>query len=109
MKKKIIAIVLIIAALLMLAISLQNRIKYGVWDPFKNPDRVECFDRRYYLSNTEAETFEEIGPLYEITSPDNPTGKKLYLAHPKGPTVPLVIYLKTGTNSYQSYTLSGGP
>ena len=27
------------------------RLYYGVWNPFISPDRIECYGRRYYISN----------------------------------------------------------
>lgn len=107
MRKRIIVVFLII--LIIPAIFLQNRIRFGVWNPFELPDRIECYGRRYY-NHAKGDIALEDGEIYyEISFSDCKTLKELYSTSRIDDCAPTVIYLKTGENSYHVYTLSGGP
>ncbi|MDP4147604.1 MAG: hypothetical protein Q8936_24575 [Bacillota bacterium] len=109
-QKKHTKLILSAALFIIFAILIINRYSFGVWNPASLPDRVQCYNRRYYISTLSPKTFnEKEKPAYAISSPDNMTGKALYTQDPKGEFVPTVIYLKMSDGKYQTYVLSGGP
>lgn len=103
---------ILIIAVVVLSVCFLNRFSFGTWNPFELPDRIECFDRRYYNQST-GDIVITGSTLHLINSSDNKTGKALYVksqaeTYSNGP-VPTIIYLKTGEDSYHIYVLSGGP
>jgi hypothetical protein len=112
MKKnqKIFLIIISIAFSIVLILLIKNRYSFGIWNPFSLPDRIECYNRRYYISSFPPQILNaNEKPVYPISSSDNRTGKNLYTKDTKGEYVPTVIYLKMTNGKYQSYVLSGGP
>ena len=108
--KKVFLLILSIAFIFVLALLIRNRYTFGVWNPMSLPDRIECYDRRYYIAHSSPQVLNgDISPKYSISSSDNQTGKDLYTLEPKDKLVPTVIYLKTTDGKYQQYVLSGGP
>ena len=108
--KKIILLILFLALILVFAPLLRNRYEFGVWNPLSPPDRVQCYNRRYYLTPSSPQALSSSKkPPYSISKADNQTGKDLYTLEPKGDLVPTVIYLKTANGTYLQYVLSGGP
>ncbi len=104
-KYKFMIPVILITILLMLV---ANRYCYGVWNPFRAPDRIECYGRRYYKSSIKELDAKE-KPEYRIKSIHLLTGKKLCRKEQRGLNVPTVIYLYEGNSRYLIYELSGGP
>ncbi len=83
---------------------------FGVWNPYNLPDRINCYGRRYYISNLEpTEVVKNQEQLQVIKWPDNLTLKKLYIDPKSVIKVPIIIYLKTNDGKYQCYVISGSP
>jgi len=98
-----------VALIVVLLLLIRNRYTFGVWNPLSLPDRVECYDRHYYISHSSPKMLDgDKKPLYSIDSSDNKTGKNIYILEPKGSLVPTIIYLKMKNGRYQQYILSGG-
>lgn len=104
--RQIITITLLFVLILFAGYLPGYRYFYGVWDPSILPDRIECYGRRYYISNNSPGLLSE---SYSIKSLNILTGKRLYTSHPKEEFVPTVIFLDIGNGMYQAYSLSGGP
>ena len=108
--KKIALLILFLALILVFAPLLKNRYEFGVWNPLSPPDRVQCYNRCYYLTPASPQTLNiSKKAQYSIRKTDNQTGKDLCTLEPKGDQVPTVIYLKTADGTYLQYVLSGGP
>lgn len=109
-REKTFIIISLIALIIMITIIVGNRALFGVWNPFSLPNRIECYNRRYYISNLPPKTLTgDEKPIYSISSLNNVIGKDLYTIAPKGEFVPTVIYLKMKDDKFQSYELSGSP
>ena len=107
--RKFTLLILSIAVVFVLVSLLRNRYIFGVWNPLSLPNRIECYERRYYIAPSSPQVLNgNKKPKYLIGPPDNQTGKELYAIEPKGELVPTVIYLKTVDGEYQQYVLSGG-
>lgn len=107
--KKLLLLILLVALIIVLALLVRNRYTFGVWNPLSLPNRIECYDRRYYIAESSPKMLSnDKKPGYAISSADNLTGKDLYTLEPKGSLVPITIYLKTADGKYQQYVLSGG-
>jgi hypothetical protein len=107
---KIFFITISIVVFIILGLVVRNRYSFGVWNPRRLPERIQCYNRRYYISTFSPKIFNENEkPIYAISTSDNRTGKDLYTKDPKGEYVPTVIYLKMNDGKYQIYVLSGGP
>jgi len=107
--KKYSIMIFSIAFFIIFALLINNRFSFGVWNPFSLPDRLECYNRRYYISTSLPKILnEKEKPVYTVSSYDNKTGKDLYTQDPKGESVPVIIYLKLSDGKYQLYVLSGG-
>jgi hypothetical protein len=104
-------IITLIALIIVLSPFLRSRYSFGVWNPLSLPDRIECYDRRYYIQSGPSTKIlnENEKPTYKISFPANMTGKGLYTQQPKGEYVPIIIYLKLSNGEFQAYGLSGGP
>lgn len=103
------SLIIISILFLFIIISAGNRLAFGVWNPMSLPERINCFERRYYISNFSPKTIVgEKVPEYEIEFWDSWSGKTLFMTEEKGEFVPTVIYLKTSDGKYQIYELSGG-
>lgn len=88
----------------------RNRYNFGVWNPWSLPNRIECYDRRYYVGPSSPSLMNgSQKPAYAVSDSDNRTGKELFTSEPKGDLVPVVVYLKLSDGRYQQYILSGGP
>ncbi len=102
-----------IVIVIFLVLLVGYRYSYGVWNPFVPPDRIQCNDRRYYISKSAPETLiGEAKPAYTVDSQNivnTLTGRHLFSSSPKGTNVATEIFLEVGPDQYQSYTLSGGP
>jgi len=108
--KKFLMISSSVTFFIVLALLIRNQSSFGVLNPFNLPDRLECYNRRYYISTFSPNIFNENEkPVHPISSSDNKTGKDLYIHERKGKYVPTVIYLKLNNGKYQSYELSGSP
>lgn len=104
--KKYQKLVWILMSVVVLVI-LGNRWAFGIWNPLSNPDRIECFGRRYYISNLDPISMSESErPEYTISTWVW-AGKSLYMSEAKGNIVPVLIYLKLSNGQYQIYALSG--
>lgn len=105
-KKSLIIMTILFLFILM---SVGNRLAFGVWNPFSLPEKIDCYGRRYHISNFSPKT---IGgnkePKYELKFWDSWSGKALYMIEEKDELVPTVIYLKMLDGKYQIYELSGG-
>jgi hypothetical protein len=105
MKKHQKLILVLVSAVILVMIS--NRWVFGIWNPFSKPDRIECFGRRYYISNLDPISMSESErPEYPISTWVW-AGKSLYMSEAKGDLVPVLIYLKLTDGKYQIYALSG--
>lgn len=103
-------LVLLIAVTPFLAMLVKNRYDFGVWNPWSPPNRIECYDRRYYVGSSSPRLMNGgQRPAYRISGSDNRTGKELFTSEPKDELVPVVLYLKLSDGRYQQYILSGGP
>lgn len=102
--------ILIITCCVVLILFSGYRYLYGLWNLFVLPDRIECIGRRYYLRTLQIEHIEK-DKLYPIQSLNIWVGKRLYSTrlNVKVGDFVAVIYLKTGTDEYQAYSISGGP
>lgn len=114
MRKKVIKVILTASLLISLIFPI-NRYFYGTWNVFDEPERIQCFGRRYYKSertiNFHYNIFigRHLLPSYPAYSLNLITGKRIYTIEPKGKFVPTVIFLYAGNGRYVSYSLSGGP
>lgn len=114
MKKKLKKILILIVSIILICVIgllLRYRLQFGIWNLLDNPDRINCFGRRYYISKLEpTDVVKNQEQLVLIKWPVNKTLKTLYMA-PLGRDmkVPGVIYLKTKDGKFQSYDLSGSP
>lgn len=112
MKKKlskILILMLSISLICIIGIIFWYRLLFGVWNPFDDPDRINCYGRRYYISKLEPTVeVKNQEHLQSIKWPHNFTLKKLYM-DPESIIikVPAIIYLKTNDGKYQQYVLSG--
>lgn len=98
-----------VIVMIVLMMFLGNRLLFGVWNPMRLPERIDCFGRRYSISNHKPRIIVgEKTPEYEIEFWDSWSGKALYMMEEKGELVPTVIYLKMIDGKYQIYELSGG-
>lgn len=105
MKKHQKLILVLVSAVILVMIS--NRWVFGIWNPLSKPDRIECFGRRYYISNLDPISMSESErPEYPISTWVW-AGKSLYMSEAKGDLVPVLIYLKLTDGKYQIYALSG--
>lgn len=88
------------------------RYSYGIWNPFVLPDRISCYGRRYYMALRKPQ-IEKIDKekLYEIKSLNILTGKRLYTTRPNTKRGDFIagIYLETGIDEFQAYSIAGGP
>lgn len=107
---KIFSITITIVVFIVIGLIVRNRYSFGVWNPFRLPERIQCYNRRYYISTFSPKILNENEkPVYTISTSDNRTGKDLYTKDPKSEYVPIVIYLRMKDGKYQTYELSGGP
>ena len=104
--KKYVILALSIVVLSIVFTLFWNRYAFGVWNPFSLPDRVECYNRRYYIGQLHDEIINE--KLYPISHRNNLTCKDLYTLKHENNLLPLEIYLKLSNGKYQGYVLSGG-
>ncbi len=108
--KKRLIVISSLVLLIIIGVFIGNRYNYGVWNPHSLPDRIECYNRRYYITAHPPKIFaEDEKPTYPISFSDKRTVKALYTYEPKDRLVPTVIYLKTRDGKFQEYALSGGP
>ncbi len=108
--KKFLLLIISIAFIIVLVSLFRNRYIFGVWNPMSLPNRIECYERRYYIAHSSPQALkDDQEPKCSISAPDNRTGKEVYIMEPKGELVPTVIFLKTTDGKYQQYELSGGP
>lgn len=113
MKFKIFKVILIVALLISFLLIL-NRFFYGTWNVFGYPNRIQCFGRRYYKSQQTLDFHTKVPegfvlPRYPVYSLNLLSGKRIYIAYPKGEFVPTVIFLYVRDGVYVPYALSGGP
>ena len=112
MKKKLFKYLMIVVGtslICFIGIMFWYRLRFGVWDPFDLPDRINCYGRRYYMSKLEpTDVVKNQDQLEPINWPNNSTFRKLYV-DPNSIMVktPLILYIKTSDGKYQCYSLSG--
>ena len=114
MKNKLIKFLMLIVSISLICIiglMLRYRLQFGIWNFLNNPDRINCYGRRYYISKLEpTDVVKNQERLELIKWPVNKTLKTLYMVPPgRDMKVPSAIYLKTKDGKFQSYGLSGSP
>lgn len=114
MKKRLIKVLILIVGIFficILGLMLRYRVQFGIWNFLDNPDRINCFGRRYYISKLEpTDVVKNQEQLELIKWPVNKTFKTIYMVPPeRDMKVPGVIYLETKDGKFQSYGLSGSP
>lgn len=90
-------------------IVLQNRLAYGTWNPCSLPERIDCADRRYTLSDASALYTLPAGET-TVDAAKNPMHYALYAAPQAGGGVPMEVHLRSPWDEkYYVYGLIGSP
>ncbi|TME06306.1 MAG: hypothetical protein E6I61_00130 [Chloroflexi bacterium] len=104
---------------------IHNRLAYGTFDTTGAPPRVDYCGRRYYPSDqpktetlAEVETFLARDGLHGLTQVDTAPSGMPVVTNVIPPEVraqyhtnvcTMVLWVKTGSDAYVGYSLSGGP
>lgn len=125
MRRRLVSMVLVSCVSLAAGGAFAYRVAYGTW--WGTPNRVDYCGRVYYrgtsdLTLAEVEGFEVAlpgdapYPVVKVAAVPPLVGQPLVAALPpqaeqKRLVLPcaMAVYLKTGTDAYTSYVLSGGP
>ncbi|GAC1484871.1 MAG: hypothetical protein PVSMB9_10750 [Candidatus Dormibacteria bacterium] len=105
--------------------AIYSRAAFGTWDPAAMPARISYCDRTFLPgSHVTRATIETIGngfgvfPIRQVSSTADgkpivakPLPDSVRHMYPNGPPLPcsMSVFVKTGTDDYVAYGLSGGP